>query len=77
MSKAAVLATQRVPRGPLHCSLCLRTHVSLLIYFSYFVEHLLGARLTGLWGPDRNKLPFLPSGNLHVCEKEGDGAYKQ
>ena len=43
MAKVAILATQWVPRGPLHHSLCLRVSASLPVYFSSLLEHLLGA----------------------------------
>ena len=44
MSKVAILATQQVPRGPLHHSLFWRARASLSVYFSNLLEHLLGAR---------------------------------
>ena len=44
MSKVATLATQQVPKSPLHHSLCWRAPASLSVHFSNLLEHLLGAR---------------------------------
>ena len=47
MSKGTVLTTRRAPKGPFHCSSCLRAHASLLIHSPNLVAYMLGSLLLG------------------------------